>query len=103
PSMVNETLAKTTELTVFVRDRKPFVRFSGKAFVLPRTGQRRIPALSVNSKAVKLTIYRVGDRNLLDTVLGNSFQSNLGGYESEQLASRNGAKVWNREVPVWRY
>ncbi len=100
PSVVNETLAKTTELTVFVRDRKPFVRFSGKAFVLPRTGQRGIPVLSVNSKAVKLTIYRVGDRNLLDTVLGNSFQSNLGGYESEQLASRNGAKVWSGELAV---
>ncbi|HWC94841.1 MAG TPA: alpha-2-macroglobulin, partial [Pseudolabrys sp.] len=100
PSVVNETLAKTTELTVFVRDRKPFVRFSGKAFVLPRTGQRGIPVLSVNSKAVKLTIYRIGDRNLLDTVLGNSFQSNLGGYESEQLGSRSGAKVWSGELAV---
>ena len=53
PSMVNETLAKTTEFTIFVRDRRPFVRFSGKAFVLPRTGQRGIPVLSVNTKAVE--------------------------------------------------
>ena len=54
PSTVHETLAKTAEFTIFVRDRKPFVRFSGKAYVLPRTGQRGIPVLSVNTKAVKL-------------------------------------------------
>ena len=36
-----------------VRDRKPFVRFSGKAYVLPRTGQRGIPVVSVNTTAVE--------------------------------------------------
>jgi hypothetical protein len=40
PSVVRETLAKSAEFTIFVRDRKPFARFSGKAYVLPRTGQR---------------------------------------------------------------
>ena len=100
PSVVDETLTKSTELTVFVRDRKPFVRFSGKAYVLPKTGQRGIPVLSVNSKAIKLTIYRVGDRNLIDTVLGYNFQSNLGGYERDQLASTNGSKVWSGELAV---
>ena len=49
-----ETLAKSAEFTIFVRDRKPFVRFSGKAYVLPRTGQRGIPVLSVNTQAVTL-------------------------------------------------
>ena len=41
PSVVKETLAKSAEFTIFVRDRKPFVRFSGKAYVLPRTGPAR--------------------------------------------------------------
>ncbi len=53
PSVVKETLTKSAEFTIFVRDRKPFARFSGKAYVLPRTGQRGIPVLSVNTKAVK--------------------------------------------------
>ena len=43
PSTVRETLAKSADFTIFVRDRKPFARFSGKAYVLPRTGQRGIP------------------------------------------------------------
>ena len=38
--------------TIYVRDRKPFARFAGKAYVLPRTGQRGIPVVSVNTAAV---------------------------------------------------
>ena len=100
PSVVRETLAKSADFTIFVRDRKPFVRFSGKAYVLPRTGQRGIPVLSVNTSAVVLSVYRIGDRNLLDTVLGYDFQRNLSQYEAERLASERGAKVWSGELAV---
>ncbi len=100
PSTVKETLAKSADFTIFVRDRKPFVRFSGKAYVLPRTGQRGIPVLSVNTSAVVLTVYRIGDRNLLDTVLGYDFQRNLSQYEAERLANERGAKVWGGELTV---
>ncbi len=98
--MVRETLAKSADFTIFVRDRKPFVRFSGKAYVLPRNGQRGIPVLSVNTSAVLMSVYRIGDRNLIDTVLGYDFQRNLSQYQAEQLASERGAKVWGGELTV---
>ena len=100
PSVVKETLAKSAEFTIFVRDRKPFVRFSGKAYVLPRTGQRGIPVLSVNTQAVTLSIYRIGDRNLIDTLLGYDFQRNLSRYQAERLGNERGAKVWSGEFAV---
>ena len=100
PSVVKETLAKSAEFTIFVRDRKPFVRFSGKAYVLPRTGQRGIPVLSVNTQAVTLSIYRIGDRNLIDTLLGYDFQRNLSRYQAERLGNERGAKVWSGEFTV---
>ncbi len=100
PSTVRETLAKSADFTIFVRDRKPFVRFSGKAYVLPRTGQRGIPVLSVNTSAVKLTVYHIGDRNLLDTVLGYEFQRNLSSYQAQRLANESGVKVWSGELAV---
>ncbi len=100
PSVVKETLAKSADFTIFVRDRKPFVRFSGKAYVLPRTGQRGIPVLSVNTKAVALSIYRIGDRNLVDTLLGYDFQRNLSSYQAERLGNERGTKVWNGELTV---
>ena len=100
PSTVNETLPRSASYTVFVRDRKPFVRFSGKAYVLPKTGQRGIPVLSVNTSAVALSIYRIGDRNLIDTLLGYDFQRNLSRYQAEQIAAERGAKVWSGELAV---
>jgi alpha-2-macroglobulin len=100
PSVVKETLAKSAEFTIFVRDRKPFVRFSGKAYVLPRTGQRGIPVLSVNTQSVTLSIYRIGDRNLVDTLLGFDFQRNLSRYQAERLGNERGAKVWSGELAV---
>src|SRR6185437_12461384 len=100
PSVVKETLAKSAEFTIFVRDRKPFARFSGKAYVLPRTGQRGIPVLSVNTKAVALSIYRIGDRNLIDTLLGYDFQRNLSRYQAERLANERGARIWSGELAV---
>jgi uncharacterized protein YfaS (alpha-2-macroglobulin family) len=100
PSVVHETLAKTAEFTIFVRDRKPFVRFPGKTYVLPNTGQRGIPVLSVNTKAVALAIYRIGDRNLVETVLGYDFQRNLSAYDARRIAEERGEKVWSGELAV---
>ncbi len=100
PSVVNESLTRSAEFTIFVRDRKPFVRFSGKAYVLPRTGQRGIPVLSVNTGAVLLSVYRIGDRNLLATVLGYQFQRNLGRYAAERLGQETGTKMWSGELLV---
>ena len=100
PSVVRETLAKSAEFTIFVRDRKPFARFSGKAYVLPRSGQRGIPVLSVNTSGVDMSVYRIGDRNLIETVLGYDFQRNLSRYEAERIGSERGAKVWSGELSV---
>jgi uncharacterized protein YfaS (alpha-2-macroglobulin family) len=99
PSAVNESLAKSAEFTIYVRDRKPFARFAGKSYVLPKTGQRGIPVLSVNTDMVNIAIYRVGDRNLVDT-LGGDFQRTVNSYQVEQIAAEKGAKVWSGELSV---
>src|ERR1700730_6553681 len=100
PSTVKETLAKTAEFSVYVRDRSSFVRFTSKAYVLPRTGQRGIPVVSVNTPSVAIKVYRIGDRNLLETVVGNDFQRNLDRNELERLADERGFSVWSGELRV---
>ncbi len=100
PSTVKETLTKSADFTIYVRDRKPFVRFSGKAYVLPRSGQQGIPVLSVNTNSVKVEIYKIGDRNLIDTITGGQFQRNLERYEVEQIGNESGSKVWQGELAV---
>jgi uncharacterized protein YfaS (alpha-2-macroglobulin family) len=100
PSVLKESLTKSADFTIYVRDRKPVVRFTGKAYVLPRTGQRGIPLISVNTSAVAVEIYRIGDRNLTDTVAGRDFQRNLDRYDIERLAAERGVKVWSGDLAV---
>src|ERR1700737_165447 len=98
PSTVKETLPKSAEFNIYVRDRKPFVRFTGRAYVLPRTGQRGIPLVSVNTSVVSVSVFRIGDRNLINTVIDSDFQRALSKYELSSLGDERGVKVWSGEL-----
>jgi uncharacterized protein YfaS (alpha-2-macroglobulin family) len=98
PSAVKEGLPKSAEFNIYVRDRKPFVRFTGRAYVLPRTGQRGIPLVSVNTSAVTVNVFRIGDRNLINTVIDSDFQRALNKYELSSLGDERGVKVWSGEL-----
>jgi uncharacterized protein YfaS (alpha-2-macroglobulin family) len=98
PSTVKETLPKSAEFNIYVRDRKPFVRFTGRAYVLPRTGQQGIPLISVNTQSVSVQVFRIGDRNLINTVVGSDFQRALSSYELNDLGDERGVKVWSGEL-----
>lgn len=98
PSTVKETLPKSAEFNIYVRDRKPFVRFTGRAYVLPRTGQRGIPLVSVNTPAVNVNVFRIGDRNLINTVVDSDFQKTLSSYQLFDLGNERGVKVWSGEL-----
>src|SRR5579864_1700510 len=98
PSTVRETLPKSAEFNIYVRDRKPFVHFTGRAYVLPRTGQRGIPLVSVNTPAVKVDVFRIGDRNLINTVIDSDFQQQLSRYSLSDLGDTRGQKVWSGEL-----
>lgn len=100
PSLVKERLARTAEYSVYVRDRSPSVRFTGRAYVLPRIAQRGIPVVSVNTDSVKVEIFRIGDRNLVETVLRSDFQRNIDQYDADRLGRERGMRVWAGELKV---
>ncbi len=100
PSTVGEDLLKTADFSIYVRDRSPLVRLAGKAYVLPKTGQQGIPLVSVNTDRVKVTVYRIGDRNLIDSVLGGDFERNLYAYALNDIAEQKGEQVWTGELDV---
>ena len=104
PSTVHETLSKSADFSIYVRDRKPAVHFSSTAYVLPRTGQRGIPVISTNTRAVAVEIYRLTDRSLVEATGGDDyrrdFQRSLSRYDVEQLRSTRGIAVWKGELAV---
>jgi alpha-2-macroglobulin len=105
PSVVTETLSKTADFQIYVRDRKPAVRFSTSAYVLPRTGQQGIPVISVNTRSVAVEIYRIGDRNLIDSINGagyanGDFQTSLNRDEIDHIKNSRGVAVWQGDLAV---
>jgi alpha-2-macroglobulin len=102
PSDVDEDLQKSVEIAVYVPDRKPFVRFSGKSYVLPSRGQQGIPLVSVNTDKVEVEVYRIGDRNLVGTLDNGDFQRQLSSYEIETIRNRSGERVFTGEMDVTR-
>ena len=100
PSTEGDQLPSPVELTVYMRDRSPSVRISGRNYVLPRIGQQGIPIVSINTKLVKASIYRIGDRRIATEVLDGDFERQLQAYELKQIADTKGEKLWTGEMPV---
>lgn len=99
-ALPDETLLKSADYEIYVRDRTPTVRFTGKNYVLPRTGQQGIPVVSVNADRLELEVMRIGDRNLINSVHSEDFLGQLGSYAARQIASDKGASVWTGSMEV---
>lgn len=101
PSAIpDEILLKSADYEIYVRDRTPSVRFTGKNYVLPRTGQQGVPVVSVNADKLDLEVMRIGDRNLINSVHSEDFLTQLGSYSANQIASDKGQSVWKGAMDV---
>jgi hypothetical protein len=99
-SIPGEVLQKTGEYDVYVRDREPTVRFTGRNYVLPTKGQEGIPVVSVNTSKVSVEIARIGDRNLINTVHSGDFLTQLDEYQARQILSEKSEKIWSGSLEV---
>ncbi len=99
-AIADEALLKTADYDIYVRDRAPSVRFTGRNYVLPRTGQQGLPLVSVNTGKVALEIVRIGDRNLIGTVQGEEFLSQISRAGLRDIADSRGQKVWSGTMDV---
>ena len=95
PSAVGESLLKSADYEIYVRDRSPQAHFAGKAYVLPRQGQLGAPLTTVNTTKVSVDVYRVGDRNLMSSVTRDDFLKPISGSRASEIESQDGAKVWS--------
>jgi uncharacterized protein YfaS (alpha-2-macroglobulin family) len=101
PSEIGETLSKPAVVPVYVRDRSPTVRFSGKSYVLPSRGQQGLPVVSINASRLGIEVYRVNDRNLTSvTNSSGDFMKQLSGSDVATLAAERGSKIYSGELEV---
>jgi uncharacterized protein YfaS (alpha-2-macroglobulin family) len=100
PSAVGESLLKSADYEIYVRDRSPQAHFAGKAYVLPRQGQLGAPLTTVNTARVSIDVYRVGDRNLMSSVTRDDFLKPISTSRASEIESQDGAKVWSGSMDV---
>ena len=101
-SIADEPSLRPATATVYVRDRTPSVRFTGRNYVLPRTGQQGIPFVSVNVDRVAVEIFRIGERGVGPEVTDSKFQRQLDSEDIGKLREDTAAKVFAGEVDVER-
>ncbi|MBB3949078.1 alpha-2-macroglobulin family protein [Aureimonas jatrophae] len=102
PAASGETLAKSADSSIYVRDRDPSVRLSGNAYVLPAGGEATIPVTTVNTDTVEARLLRIGDRALAGAVGTSRFLQQLESYDVDQIVANDGEAVWTGAVDVSR-
>ena len=100
PAADGQTMAKSVEITQYVRDRAPGVRFPGRGYVLPNTGDIALPVETVNTEKLDLTLYAVSDRNLLRSVQEYYFGAPINVYSEEYFAQTVGEQLWTGTATV---
>ena len=83
-AIAGETLLKTAELSVYVKDRAASVRATGRGYLLPNRGQQGIPLVTVNTDKVFVEVYRIGDRSIAQALQGGDFQRQISSYDINQ-------------------
>ncbi|WP_113912145.1 alpha-2-macroglobulin family protein [Roseovarius dicentrarchi] len=94
PAAGGEALLKDVEITAYVRDRAPQVRFPGRAYMLPRAADAALPVETVNLDSVELSLRRVSDRNLLRAIQDDYFGRPLNGYDLDHFSDSIAQDVW---------
>lgn len=100
PSAGPEVLAKGVEIEAYVRDRTPQVRFPGRAYVLPRTGEVALPVVTVNTEALDLRLSRISDRNIIRAIQNDWFGQPIPPYAEEEFADQIGEQIWQGTATV---
>jgi alpha-2-macroglobulin len=94
----DEALRKAGDYQIYVRDRTPTLRFTGRNYVLPTVGQTGVPLVSINTTKIDLTLLRIGDRNLIHSVQSSEFMAQTDGETMRILIDEKGEKIWQGKV-----
>ena len=100
PAADGQTMAKPVEITQYVRDRSPGVRFPGRGYVLPRAGEAALPVETVNTEKLDLTLFRVTDRNLLRSIQDFYFAAPIQTYSEYLFTDTVGEEIWSGAATV---
>jgi uncharacterized protein YfaS (alpha-2-macroglobulin family) len=98
------TLTRLTQLDATIANRSPRVVFDQRLFIMPRGQTPAITMTTVNLSAVKLTLARMTERNIVTFLRNNKLGEGVESYIAEQIGTDYGRVVWtgSAQVPNWK-
>lgn len=100
PAADGEVLARDVTVKGYVRDRAPSVRFPGRAYVLPASGDQRLSMVTVNADTISLRLLRISDRNLIRAMAEDMFATPLDSWQADYFSDRMAREVWKGTAQV---
>jgi hypothetical protein len=96
PELAATNGSKTNKLLhyeVNIDNQSPKLWFSNSRYILPPGGG--VPIHSINAPQAKLTLYKIGERNLINSEVRNMFRSDLSEWRTQQIEADIGEIVWS--------
>lgn len=100
PAADGQVLAASVDVTQYIRDRSPGVRFPGRAYVLPKAGEPALPVETVNTEGLDLVLYRVTDRNLIRSFQNGYLSAPMAEWQEYDFTAQTGTEVWRGTADV---
>jgi len=100
PAADGEVLARDVTVKGYVRDRAPSVRFPGRAYVLPASGDQRLSMVTVNADTINLRLLRISDRNLIRAMAEDMFATPLDSWRADYFSDRMAREIWKGTAQV---
>ncbi|WP_027132731.1 alpha-2-macroglobulin family protein [Geminicoccus roseus] len=94
------TLAGSASFEAAVPDRAPAVSFRGQGDVLPLSGDPVLPVTSVNVDEIRLELFQVTDRSLVERIAQNAIGWQQSGWDIRQLQDQTGRRLFAGKVRV---
>ncbi len=97
------SLLKDTTLSIAIANRRPRIDFDTRMFVLPRGQTPAIGMTTVNLSAVKLTLSRLTERNVVAFVRNSRLGQPVDSWDADRISEQNGSVVWqgSADIPRW--
>lgn len=96
PSSNSDSLFKDYVYDIETHNRDSVIRFTGRNYVLPSTGQQGIPVATINHSAISIDILKISDRNLVNNLQSNSgqFLNQISTFVHDQMKTKQASLIW---------
>ena len=103
PGESDLTLVKDASFAIAMANRRPRIDFDTRMFLLPRGQTPTIGMSTVNLSAVKLTLSRLTERNIVAFVRDNRLGQPVDTWSADRIGDQTGNVVWqgSAAVPKW--